>query len=375
MTIFYVASSRIPSERAYGYAVMKLCEEWGRAGHIVRLVIPDRKHGPQDEAFTYYGLERTFEIEKLPAGDLLGAGTMLSRFRFLFDIAGYALSLRRFRFSPDAVVFTRDYVLGLVLPKKNLFIEIHTVPRGKFLLRRALARARGIIAISAGVQNALVKLGIDKQKILVAHDGVDLGAFSAAKRDKEVWREFGIDPSRKIVLYTGHFYEWKGADTLAKAVPSLPKDVHVVLMGGIDEELAQFRKEYSGEHISILSHQPKTRIPLFVKSADVLVLPNSAKAEISRSHASPLKLFEYMASEVPIVASNVPSLREILTDEAAFFFDPDDEASLANTIGGVLEKGQTASKKAHFAYTQVHGYTWASRAGSIAAFLRTHVVL
>ena len=373
MTIFYVAGSRIPSERAYGYAVMKLCEEWGRAGHMVRLVVPERKHGPQDDAFTYYGLERTFEIEKLSASDLLGAGTALSRLRFLFDLAGYALSLRRFRFPSDAVVYTREYLLGLALPRKNLFIEMHTVPRGKFLLRRALARARGVVAISAGVQDALVQIGVDKQKILVAHDGVDLVAFREAKRDKEVWRAFGIHPERAIVLYTGHFYEWKGADTLAKAARLLSKDVHVVLMGGIDEELAQFRKEYAGEHISILSHQPKTQIPLFVKSADVLVIPNSAKAEISRMHASPLKLFEYMASGVPIVASDVPSLREILTDEAAFFFNPDDEAGLANTIVDVLEEGETASKKAHFAYTKVHGYTWASRAGSIVTFLRTHV--
>ena len=373
MTIFYVAGSRIPSERAYGYAVMKLCEEWGRAGHRVRLVAPDRKHGPQDDAFTYYGLERTFEIEKLPASDLLGSGTGLSRLRFLFDLARYALSLRRFRFPSDAVVYTREYLLGLALPRKNLFIEMHTVPRGKFLLRRALARARGVVAISAGVQDALVQIGVDKQKILVAHDGVDLVAFREAKRDKEVWRAFGIHPEQAIVLYTGHFYEWKGADTLAKAARLLPKNVHVVLMGGVDEELAQFRKEYAGEHISILSHQPKTRIPLFVKSADVLVIPNSAKAEISRSHASPLKLFEYMASGVPIVASDVPSLREILTDEAAFFFKPDDEAGLANAAMDVLEEGETASKKAHFAYTKVHGYTWASRASSVAAFLRTHV--
>src|SRR3989344_667796 len=81
MTIFFVTSSRIPSERAYGYAIMKLCEEWGRAGHAVRLVVGDRKYGPQNDAWTYYGLERTFEIENLPASDLLGAGTTGSCFR------------------------------------------------------------------------------------------------------------------------------------------------------------------------------------------------------------------------------------------------------------------------------------------------------
>src|SRR3989338_6839358 len=91
MTIFFVTSSRIPSERAYGYAIMKLCEEWGRAGHAVRLVVGDRKYGPQNDAWTYYGLERTFEIENLPASDLLGAGTTLSRLRFLFGDSDFPL--------------------------------------------------------------------------------------------------------------------------------------------------------------------------------------------------------------------------------------------------------------------------------------------
>ena len=66
---------------------------------------------------------------------------------------------------------------------------------------------------------------------------------------------------------------------------------------------------------------------------DIWVLPNSKRAQISQQETSPIKLFEYMAAERPIVASNLPSLREILRDqENAVLFEPDKPSSLARAI-------------------------------------------
>lgn len=367
MNIYYIASTRIPSERAYGYAMMKLCEEWGRAGHTVKLVVPDRKHGLRDDPFDYYGLEHTFTVEKLPSSDRLGKGQN-SRPGFFADLFSFARAIRRIRLPEDAVIYTREYLISFLLPARHLFIEMHTATGNRFLLKRALRRARGVIAISSGVMRSLVQLGIDEKKIFVAHDGADLSAFERAKRDRSVWQTFGIAPEKSIVLYTGHFYEWKGADTLAKAARLLTPDAHVVLMGGVDAELEKFQKEYEAQNVSILPHQPQAKIAGFLKSADVLVLPNSAKAEISRLHASPLKLFEYMASGVPIVASDVPSLREILTTDSAFFFTPDDEASLAQVIRAVLSDHR-ASERAAASQAEVQKYSWAARAQNISAFL------
>jgi len=367
MNIVYVISARIPSERAYGYAVTKLCEEWGRAGHTVKLVVPDRKHGLRDDPFDYYGLERTFTVEKLPSSDRLGKGQN-SRFGFFADLFSFARAIRRVRLPEETVIYTREYLVSFLLPAQHLFIEMHTTTGNRFLLKRALKRARGVIAISNGVKKSLVQLGIDEKKIYIAHDGADLSAFERVKRDRSVWQAFGIAPEKSVVLYTGHFYEWKGADTLAKAAKLLTPDAHVVLMGGVDAEFEKFQKEYAAQNVSILPHQPQAKIAEFLKSADVLVLPNSAKAEISRLHASPLKLFEYMASGVPIVASDVPSVREILSADSAFFFTPDDEASLAQVVRAVLSDHQ-ASERAATSQTAVQKYSWAARARNVSAFL------
>ena len=83
-----------------------------------------------------------------------------------------------------------------------------------------------------------------------------------------------------------------------EAAAFLPPNVHIVLLGAADEELVQYRGR---ENISIVPHQRFELVPRFLKSADVLVLPNSGTHALSREHASPLKLFEYMAAGVPVV--------------------------------------------------------------------------
>jgi glycosyltransferase involved in cell wall biosynthesis len=149
----------------------------------------------------------------------------------------------------------------------------------------------------------------------------------------------------------------------------LPSNVHIVLIGGVDTEYEEFKKKYDAPNVHIIPHQSRERIPTLLKSADVLVLPNSAKATISRVHASPLKLFEYMASGVSIVASDVPSLHEILSEKEAGFFKPDDSRSLADSIARALSEPGKSREKAYAAAEKVKRYTWRERARLIAEFV------
>ncbi len=72
-----------------------------------------------------------------------------------------------------------------------------------------------------------------------------------------------------------------------------------------------------------------------------------------------------MAAGVPIVASDLPSIREILTDETAFWFSPDDEHALARQIEYVLSHADEARDKADRAHEDVKKYTWDARARAI----------
>jgi glycosyltransferase involved in cell wall biosynthesis len=100
-------------------------------------------------------------------------------------------------------------------------------------------------------------------------------------------------------------------------------------------------------------------MPLWQKAADVLVLPNTAKEEISARYTSPMKLFEYMASGTPVVASRLPSIVELTGEQRATLVEPDDPQALASGIKSVLAGGEARS--AH-ALAWVRDHAWQERA-------------
>ena len=106
-------------------------------------------------------------------------------------------------------------------------------------------------------------------------------------------------------------------------------------------------------------------VPLLQQAADVLVVPNSAKFDISRLYTSPLKLFTSMTSGVPIVASDLPSLREIVDERTAIFFSPDSSDSLRSAILKIKNDKELAQTIAKNATIEVQKYSWINRAQKI----------
>src|SRR3989344_4893932 len=115
-------------------------------------------------------------------------------------------------------------------------------------------------------------------------------------------------------------------------------------------------------------HRPLLEIPVFLKAADVLVLPNSASEKIS-SYTSTLKLFEYMASGRPIVASELLSIKEILNSENSVLVGSDDPESLVGGISKVIENSSFGEMISQKAKEDVKNYTWQKRAERIVAYL------
>ncbi len=147
-----------------------------------------------------------------------------------------------------------------------------------------------------------------------------------------------------------------------KATPSILSGAHKKI---------QKRLQRSGGnqgHIRIVGHRPHAEVPLWQRAADILVLPNTAKEAISRFYTSPMKLFEYMASGTPIVASDLPSVTEILTSERGVLVEPDNPKALASAIGRALADEQAAARAGR-AQAWVAEHTWAKRAARILGLL------
>lgn len=84
----------------------------------------------------------------------------------------------------------------------------------------------------------------------------------------------------------------------------------------------------------------------------------------------PLKLFEYMASGRPIIASDLPALREVLNDKNALFFKPSDASDLARVIKMLISSQTLGYHLSQQALADVKEYTWDKRAKKILEFIK-----
>jgi glycosyltransferase involved in cell wall biosynthesis len=234
------------------------------------------------------------------------------------------------------------------------------------VVRRALRRAQLVVPISRALEQFYISKGIPEKKLFVAPDGVNIDRFTISESKQFCREKMGLPREKKIVLYSGHLYARKGAHTFAEAAKLLPGDTLCVFVGGTDVNIAAFRTTYGNvPNILILGHRPYQDIPCFLRAADVVVLPNSAKDEDSRLYTSPMKLFEYMASGTPIVASDVPSLREVLGDDDCIFVAPDEPHKLAEGISTLLSDGAIGERIAGSAKVHVTCFSWEKRAQGI----------
>jgi glycosyltransferase involved in cell wall biosynthesis len=116
---------------------------------------------------------------------------------------------------------------------------------------------------------------------------------------------------------------------------------------------------------------PPADVAARLRECDVLTLPNPASA-ISTAFTSPLKLFEYMASGRPIVASDLPAIREVLRhDENALLVQPGNPQALVAGIVRIKEDAALGRRLAEQARIDVREFTWARRAERLEALFAT----
>jgi glycosyltransferase involved in cell wall biosynthesis len=375
MDLIYVSSARLPTERAYGHAIMRMCESLARAHVAVTLLIPGRKHGSQEDPFTYYGIAPLFSIRKLSSSDFLGKRLTTSRWRYGADALSFLLRLALVRFTPGAVLYTRDYLCALLMPKKNLFLELHVTHPRSMLFKLALRRARGIIVISKGLKDSLVSLGVRPERILISPSGVDLATFDIKETKEEARAALDLTREGFLAVYTGNFTtmgEDKGLSDIIAALPEAP-DVRFIAVGGSDNDPGLYASRAQsagvGERVHCLGYAPQTKLALYQKAADALLMPFPDTRHY-RFNMSPVKMFEYMASGRPIIASDLPTIREVLNEERAVIVPPGAPHEIAQALNALKENPARGDALAAAARREVDRYTWDARAKRVIEYLQ-----
>ena len=383
MRLVYFSNSRIPTEKGYGIQIMKMCRSFAEILPAVDLIIPTKKNEPfrNINPFDYYQANRNFKIKKIECYDPAWIAKRLPqgfyiKIQALFFMISLFFYLLLKKNKAAYVFYTRDeYLLPLLqLFSKRVVWEAHTLPRTVKYYLQYWRKCFRLIAITQGLKNELMSFGLPSERILVAPDGVDLSEFNNVQSSKKELREqLGLPMNKNIIMYTGHLYDWKGVQGLADAAKFLTDQELVVFIGGSEEkfDLCSFReKNQDNKRILILGYKPYGQIPFYLKSADVLILPNSSQDKKSFFWTSPLKLFLYLASQVPIVASDLPSIREILNETNAVLVEPDNPGAMALGIKTILAHADLAAKLAAQGYEDVQSHTWQKRARGIIEFLK-----
>lgn len=361
---FYFHNSDIRSTRAHMCQVLNTAENI-HVDTALELVMP-RYHAEID----LEEIRRNNDLSAAPRVIFLrnfGIRSPRSAAFVLFNLpAVFFLLIKKVRKEVGFIYIRSNLFLPLavaaVMLRVPIFYEIHRKPLsfGERLRDHAVSRmSAGIIVISDYLRGYYLNR---KKKITVAHDAVSLGRFGLELEKKEARKRLGLAPEKSLVVYAGTISKLKGMDYLIAAADILP-EVDFLLAGSISPE---FQNKNFAPNVKFLGKKEQKDIPIILRAADALLLPHPEN-EYSQS---PMKLFEYMASRVPIVASKLPSISEVLNDENAVLVEAGSGESLARGIEKVLENPHLARALAENSYNDALNHTWEKRGMAIAEFIR-----
>lgn len=393
MNLLYIAHIRLPTERAHGLQIVQNCEALADAGAHVTLWIARRWQTAALRAardvWAHYGVRRNFRLRRLPVIDLLplvpGQTGIAARLIFALGLLTFTLSACiGLCFTRADVVYSRDpFVLlciGWLFPRQRLAFECHTAARGRFsrwVEQRVLRRAAHIFATTGHLAAALVTAGADPARVTVAHDGIRAERFADQPHRGAAKHDAGWGDAPFVVGYVGRLHTVgidKGVGLLVDAA-ARADGVTLAVIGGPDEMLPALRDRWravrgTDDGLHAPGQVEPERIPGLLAACDACAIP-LPPAEHFAWFASPMKLFEYLAAARAVLASDLPAIREVVTDgETALLIPPTDTAAWTAAIVRLRDDPALRERLASAGYAHVMAhYTWAARARAILGAL------
>lgn len=390
--LLYVTNSRLPTEKAHGYQICKMCEALSENGVEVLLLHPYRHQNAAslrcENIFDYYGIQSTFEVRTLQNLDIVRlerffrGGTFKGVF-FTHALAWGLYATLNARREGANLFYTRDSAMVYWLVRFGLptIFEAHVVPKGgqRWLLERVAKSKwlRLVLLLSSTMQKQFEGMAFPSEKMMVLPHGVDLTRFAGVPSKEECRQRLGLPFLRKIIGYIGRFEAVgmeKGVNEVVQAMSHLDSvngaEPLLLCVGGPLNVVPGYLRLASKngireDRLRFLERVPNAQVPYWIRACDIVVLPLSAKYA-ENVGAMPLKLFEYMAASVPMVASDLPSIRDVLRHgENAWLVEPGNPKALAEGIRQVSEMPGLGSRIAEQARRDVSQYTWDERAKRI----------
>ncbi|MFH1776261.1 MAG: glycosyltransferase [Candidatus Omnitrophota bacterium] len=232
-----------------------------------------------------------------------------------------------------AVLLGKKYNLPVIIRPRGS--DINILPRGyirKKIIQYTLNKCTTIFPVCGDLKNKIIKLGVEPHKIMTITLGVDTEIFNIQER-QDCRKKLGINQNSFFILFAGYLRRIKGVEYLIKAIDILCKNsinnINLIIIGHgkLENKLKNMVKGYElSDRISFVGSIENTALPIWMNAADLFCLP-------SLSEGWPNVLMEALACGVPIVASNVGGIPEIVNDKKyGFLVDPKNPDQLAEAV-------------------------------------------
>ncbi len=367
MRIACIGMSIVPSRTANSIQLMHACQALADLGHEVAVWIPGgNPQASPAHLVAHYGLHRSLDLRWVR--DWPGLRRYDFAWRALRQATGWGADL--FYVWPLQAAAMAS---GRGLPT---LLELHDRPPGRggpILFRRFLAGpgARRLLVTTEALRRHLEQVfdhTMDPPFTVVAPNGVDLARYQGLPSPAESRRKAGW-PEAFTVGYTGHLYAGRGANLMFDLAQQMP-DIRFVWAGGEDAAVEGWRRraaEKGVANLTLTGFVTQQSLPPIQSACDLLLMPYQRHISVSSGgdsapFANPMKAFEYLASGRPILASDLPVIREILHKDWAVLLPPEDGQAWREAVRGLQADPDRRAALGEAARRQAEGHSWQARA-------------
>ncbi|PCI55320.1 MAG: hypothetical protein COB36_06760 [Alphaproteobacteria bacterium] len=369
MNIFYFSGTKLPSQNAQSIHAMKMAQAFSKTGHDVTLFAGGVNNAASDDIFNIYDTEQIFKLYLSSHFNM----PLISDAKRLLTFAGKIARVGK----PDLVYGHNPLELALLAPRNTpVVFEAHGLPNlpshnwafSKLLKQKNL---HSIVVVSDVLKQAFLKKysEIEPADIFVAHDGADLiRHIRSSDNETNILR--GQSGALNIG-YTGSLAPGKGIALITR-IAAIRPDYNFHIIGGTKKHVQKLETENTLKNLHFYGYRDHAEIPSYLEAFDIAVAPYQHRALIKTGHnmsrwISPMKIFEYMAAQKPIICSNLPTIHEILDHEHnALLLPASDEHKWGEAIDMIKDNPEKGQKLARNAYESLkEKYTWDKRAQAI----------
>ncbi|HKO92517.1 MAG TPA: glycosyltransferase [Polyangiaceae bacterium] len=377
MKIAYVFDRPLPARETDSEQALQTLAAFARQGAEVRLVLPEQTPARSArELAEHYRVSGDFELVSAPT-PVAGWSTARKWWH-----ATHAIHLPAVT-SAD-LVYTRNFPTLFALARGQQAFAYETYrpwPDQFQILRPAFRRALEVPNFLGGIFHSQLaascygRLGVPSERLLVAHNGHDPARFRDPPSRAELRAALQLPLDRPIVVYTGHINLTKGLDSVFRMARRLPQALFLLVGSerrGIVETLARRH-----ENVELVPWQPFEAVTRYLLAADVLLQPPSlVPLRLIGNTVLPMKIFLYLAAGRPIVAPDLPDLREVLHhDQNALLVPTGDPDAASQAVARILGDAALAARLGDAARKTAAGLTWDARAARVLAFLEQRLAL